>query len=130
MSHSIDWKIVVIDDEEDVVKFIAAILTDNGYDVHTSMDGHEGFALVKKIKPDLICLDILMPGETGLSLFKKISTDTDLMDIPVIIISGMNYEDDLAASQKKPGAERSPAAYIEKPLKPLQFIDTVKNVIG
>lgn len=124
-------EVVIVDDEQDVVTYLMALLTDNDYEVRTATDGQEALRIIRSSKPDLICLDILMPGETGLSLYRKIRTDPDLEKIPVIIVSGMNYSRDVAADADLQGSDiPPPEAYIEKPIKPGPFLETVRAVIG
>ena len=118
-------KVVIIDDEKDVVTYLAAMLLDNDYEVHTATNGKAGFDLVKQLKPDLVCLDILMPGETGVSLFRKIRSSAGLKKIPVIIISGMSFGDEVGNGDLRP-----PEHYMEKPVRPDQFLETVRSVIG
>lgn len=123
-------KVVIIDDEEDVVEYLEALLDDHGFEVHTAMDSREGMKLVRKIKPHLVCLDVLMPGETGLSLFRKIKQTPELSEIPVIMISGMNYDKDVAASETNDPGQPVPVHYLEKPVKPEAFLDMVKAILG
>lgn len=124
-------RVVIVDDEEDVVLYLSMILTDHGYEVQSAGGGREGLALIKQTKPDLVCLDILMPIETGLSLFKKVRTDPELEDLPVIIISGMDLSEKMADDDEGVGAQiRKPEGYLEKPVKPEQLLETVKAVIG
>lgn len=123
--------VVIVDDEEDVVAYLSALLGDNGYLVRTANNGRDGYEIVKQVKPDLVCLDILMPVETGVSLFKKIRMDEDTGGIPVIIISGMDFQEKVATGN---GGTLNhippPEKYLEKPVKPAQFLDTVREVIG
>jgi DNA-binding response OmpR family regulator len=124
-------RVVIVDDEEDIVTYLAALLTDNGYEVWTATDGREGLGIIRDTKPDLVCLDILMPGETGLSLFRKIRTDSELERLPVIIISGMSYSGNVSGGSGPEAWDIAPPeAYIEKPVKPGPFLEAVKAVIG
>ncbi len=116
-------KVVVIDDEEDVVTYLDALLKDNGYEVYAAQGGRDGLDLIKRVKPDLICLDILMPGETGMSLYRRIRNDSDIKDVPVLIISGMNY-------RRESEEVSPPQGYIEKPITPGSLIETVRSLIG
>lgn len=116
-------KVVVIDDEEDVLTYLDALLKDHGYEVYAAQQGRDGLNLIKRIKPDLICLDILMPGETGISLYRRIRNDNEIKDVPVLIISGMNY-------RRENGELPPPQGYIEKPITPDSLIETVKALIG
>jgi two-component system, OmpR family, phosphate regulon response regulator PhoB len=80
-------KILIIDDEPDIVQYIKLLLEDNNYDVVSASDGKEGFELAKREKPDLVCLDIMMPRKTGVTLYQEIKTDEQLKKLPCIIIS-------------------------------------------
>lgn len=124
-------RVVIVDDEEDVVLYLSMILSDNGYEVRSAGGGRDGLELIKTIRPDLVCLDILMPVETGLSLFRKIRTDPELDHLPVIIISGMDLSEKMADEDEGVGNHiRQPEGYLEKPVKPDQLLETVKAVIG
>ena len=67
-------RILVVDDEENILKALTDLLTANGYEVDTAQDGHEGIQKAYKTKPDLILLDIMMPKVSGIELLKKIKS--------------------------------------------------------
>lgn len=124
-------RVLIIDDEVDVVTFLAALLSDNGYEVLTTVDGREGLEIVKTMKPDLVCLDILMPKETGISLYMKIKADPDVGGVPVIIISGMGCGGHMVGEEDiEAGDIPAPEEFIEKPVRPAQFLETVRAIIG
>jgi CheY-like chemotaxis protein len=124
-------KVVIVDDEEDVVMYLSDLLGDNGYDVSSASDAREGLQLIKDRKPDLVCVDILMPVETGFSLYRKIRTDPDTRGIPVIIISGMSYSDQEAGEHETCNGDIPPPDhYMEKPVKPGPFLEVVRGIIG
>ncbi len=124
-------KVVIVDDEQDVVTYLTALLSDNDFEVRSATDGQEALRIIGTVKPDLICLDILMPGETGLSLYRKIRSMPDIKEIPVIIVSGMNYSRDVAAESPLTGSDiPPPEAYVEKPIKPGPFMEIVESVLG
>lgn len=80
-------KILIIDDEPDIVMYLRTLLENHGYDVISASDGQQGFDLAKEAEPDLVCLDIMMPRKTGVTLYQEIKTDSQLKKIPCIIIS-------------------------------------------
>jgi CheY-like chemotaxis protein len=80
-------KVLVIDDEPDIVKYLSLLLENQGYSVISASDGREGLALVKEEKPDLVCLDIMMPKMTGVALYQEIKSDPGLKKIPCVFIS-------------------------------------------
>lgn len=100
-------KILVVDDENDVVEFLTELLEDQGYRVSSASDGIEAMELIKKSKPDLILLDLQMPEETGTGLYRKLHHKKEYKDIPVIVVSGLagSY---VAVSRSVPVIEKPP----------------------
>ena len=93
-------KILIVDDEQDILTYFEAIFQDNGFDTVTAKDGIEGFELAKSEKPDLIALDITMPKQSGLKIYRLFKDHPELNHIPVIIITAHNnlfetFTDDL-----------------------------------
>jgi CheY-like chemotaxis protein len=123
-------KILVVDDEPDIVIYLKLLLENSGYEVVSASDGREGMELARKENPDLVCLDIMMPKKTGVALYQEIKTDPELKRLPCIIISA--YES--AYSFKGQAFRRmvqdktipEPLRFFEKPIdvnKFLGFID-------
>ena len=82
-------KILVIDDDANIVDYLVTLLEDNGYVTFSAGDAREGLEVAQKEMPDLITLDLEMPGEWGPRLYHKMSKDKKLKNIPVIVISGL-----------------------------------------
>ena len=120
-------KIVVIDDEQDVSIYLSAALSDHGYDVRGASTGDGGLALITEDKPDMVCLDLLMPGQTGLWLYRQMCTSPELSGVPVLIISGVGKEQGIEGMLA--GLPR-PAAYFEKPIELERLIETVRHILG
>ena len=68
-------KILVIDDEPDIVTFLTTLLRKNGYEVCEACDGVEGIKKVMEEKPDLVCLDLIMPEKTGIKMYREMRKD-------------------------------------------------------
>jgi CheY-like chemotaxis protein len=113
-------KILIIDDDPVVVKYLQAIFSDNGYDSCTAGSSSEGLEVVRREKPDLICLDIQMPGEWGPRFYRKLRKDPQYKDIPVIVISGIDGDH----------AIKDAIEFIRKPFDPEKLIGIIKNTIG
>jgi DNA-binding response OmpR family regulator len=114
-------KILVIDDEPHIVKYLTAFLQDSGYETCSAGDGEEGFEVLKKEKPDLITLDLQMPNETGTRFYRNMVKSKEFKDVPVIVISGI------------PGrhlAVTKPLAVFEKPIDRDALISAIKGTIG
>jgi twitching motility two-component system response regulator PilH len=114
--------------------FNITVLEENGYTPLEATNGEEGMQLIKKNRPDLVILDVLMPRESGVRLFRQIKEDPKLSDIPVIILSGIS-EKSFLRSQKAltefGGAEvPEPNAYLEKPVEPEELANTIQSVLS
>jgi CheY-like chemotaxis protein len=121
-------KIAIIDDEQDIVTYLSSVLQDNGFEVCSATNANDGFDLVRTQRPDLVCLDILMPEETGCSLYKRIKDDKTLKGIPVLIISGLNVQQELGRLFGSNGDRREPDGYIEKPIDLAVLIDAIQRL--
>ena len=113
-------KILIIDDDPVVVKYLEAVFSDNGYETCAATSTMEGLDVVKKQKPDLITLDLQMPGEWGPRFYRKLRKDKQLRDIPVIVISGIDGDH----------AIKDAIAFVKKPFDPEKLVGIVKNTIG
>ncbi len=83
-------KILIIDDDPAIVKYLKAIFSDNGYATCSASSSMEGLEVVKVEKPDLICLDLQMPGEWGPRFYRKLRKDKEVRDTPIIVVSGID----------------------------------------
>jgi len=127
-------KILIIDDEPDVVTFLGTLLRKNGYQVCEACDGVEGMKKVLEEKPDLVCLDLLMPEKTGLKMYREMRKDEHLHGVHVIMVTGIEAVDPWDFKGFKQFIhERSipaPQGYIEKPIDKDQFLKAVREVLG
>jgi CheY-like chemotaxis protein len=127
-------KILVIDDEPDIITYLGTLLRKNGYDVCEACDGVEGMKKVIEEKPDLVCLDLIMPEKTGIKMYREMRKDDQLKKIPVIMVTGIESADRWDFRDfKKFIQERSiprPDGYIEKPIDMEQFLKAVREVLG
>jgi CheY-like chemotaxis protein len=125
-------KIMVIDDEEDVVTFLTTLLEENGYETCWAMDGVEGLEKIKREKPDLICLDLLMPEKTGILLYREIRKDPELKDIPVIMITGFAAPEYPLIDFKRFISTKSippPEGFMEKPIDQKALLAAIKETL-
>jgi CheY-like chemotaxis protein len=126
-------KIMVIDDESDVVAFLTTLLEDHGYETCPASDGEEGWEKIQKEHPDLICLDILMPKKTGVKLYGQIRKDPVLKNIPVIIITAWGPPEYPGIDFKRFIHHRSkippPDGYLEKPIDRDALLKAVSQIL-
>lgn len=83
-------KILVIDDDPNIVDYLVTLFEDHGYRALSAKDAREGLEAAKRELPDLITLDLEMPGEWGPRFYRKLAQEKRLKNIPVIVISGMS----------------------------------------
>ena len=117
-------KIVVIEDEPDIVEVICYNLQREGYQVSSTTRGDEGLELVRNQSPALVILDLMLPGMDGLSVCQQIKADPLTHATPVIIISAKGEESDVVIGLGL-GAED----YIAKPFSPREMLARVKAVL-
>ena len=126
-------KILIIDDEPDIVMYLKLLLENQGYSVVTASDGQEGLECARREHPDLVCLDIMMPRMTGVALYQEIQTDPDLKEIPCVIISA--YESAYTfkgQAFRRLVQDRSipePLRFFEKPIDVPVFLDFVDTIL-
>jgi DNA-binding response OmpR family regulator len=117
-------KILVVDDERDIVKALMIRLKANGYEVVTAFDGAQGVFMAHKEKPDLIILDIRMPAGDGFSVAERLKSSMYTFSIPIIFLTG-SPERDAEGRAMELGAR----FYIKKPYDPEELLDAVKRAI-
>ncbi len=124
-------KILVIDDEPDVVRYLVSVLEDNGYDVHSATSGEEGLKLAGEWQPDLICLDIMMPRQSGISVYSEIRKNRATKKIPVIILTGIEKGDDFDFHEwVGDDSLPPPEIFMEKPIKVGGFLEAVEDILS
>ena len=123
-------KVLIIDDEADVIKYLTVVLKSNGFLPYSINSVKEAKTKVEEIIPDLICLDIMMPEETGLSFYAKLKRDNKYRDIPVIIISGVVQAGEFDfRSYLSDNSIPPPEHFLEKPINVEEFIGTINKLI-
>jgi two-component system, OmpR family, alkaline phosphatase synthesis response regulator PhoP len=117
-------KILIVDDERDIVKVLMIRLQSGGYEVITAFDGAQGIFMAHKEKPDLIILDIRMPAGDGFSVAERLKRSSHTWTIPVIFLTG-SPEKDAEGRAMELGAR----FYIKKPYDPEELLDAVKRAL-
>ena len=118
-------KILIVEDEESLLKLESILLTSKGYDVRGVANGQEALDAVAEEKPDLILLDIMLPEIDGFEVCQRIKDDPDTKDIPVIMLTAKKSREDMARGEKV-GADW----YITKPFKSVMVIETIQRFLA
>jgi CheY-like chemotaxis protein len=121
-------RILIIDDDRDVVSYLETVLRDAGYTTVGTTSSSEGLKLARQLKPDLICLDIVMPEPTGVRVFRELRDDAELAGIPVVMITGVlpQFKEFIHHRKRVP----PPDGYIAKPFEVGELLSTVERVLG
>jgi CheY-like chemotaxis protein len=119
-------KILLVEDEEIMIGLLQKKLVKEGYEVSVARDGEEGLRTIKKSKPDLILLDIVMPKMGGLEVMEQMNKDKEIKNVPVIVVSNSGQPVELDRAQKL-GAKDW---LIKTEFDPQEVIDKVIKQIG
>jgi DNA-binding response OmpR family regulator len=115
------YKILAVDDEQRMVRFIQLNLEQDGFEVVTAYNGKEALEQVRTQLPDLILLDIMMPDINGFEVLKKIR---EVNNVPVIMLTAKGEEDD-----RIQGLELGADDYITKPFSPRELVSRIRAVL-
>ncbi len=117
-------KILIVEDEESLLKLESILLTSKGYEVVGATNGQAALDAVKKERPDLVLLDIMLPEIDGFEVCRRIKKDPDTEQIPVIMLTAKKSREDMARGEKV-GADW----YITKPFKSAMVIETIQRFL-
>lgn len=118
------YKILLVDDEPDILEFISYNLRKKGYEIHTASNGKEAIEITRKIKPHLILLDVMMPQLDGIETCEEIRNLTDLPQPVIAFLTARNEDYSQIA-----GFEAGGDDYIEKPVKPKVLESRIKALL-
>jgi twitching motility two-component system response regulator PilG len=118
-------KILIVEDEESLLKLESILLTSKGYHVEGAADGLAALEAVKRLAPDLVLLDIMLPEIDGFEVCRRIKEDAETKHIPVIMLTAKKSREDMARGEQV-GADW----YITKPFKSAMVIETIQRFIS
>lgn len=124
MMQELPEKILIVDDEPDIIEFISYNLKSKGYLVETANNGAEAIRKAKTFRPDLILLDMMMPVKDGLTTLKELRIMPDFEEIPVIFLTALRDE-----KSEITGLQTGADDYITKPIKPELLATRVSAVL-
>ena len=117
-------KILVVDDEQDILDLVSYNLKKEGYNVVAVTSGEEAISAARSASPDLVLLDLMLPGVDGLEVCKTLKYDPQTNRIPIIMITAKGEESDIIT-----GLELGADDYIAKPFSPKVLIARVRAVL-
>jgi DNA-binding response OmpR family regulator len=120
-------KILIIDDEEDVVTYLSAFFIDNGFETISAINGKEGFETAKSEKPDIITLDVSMPEESGVKALRDLQNNESTKNTPIIMVTGVSTDMKRFIETRK--QVHAPEGYFEKPIDREALLKKIKELL-
>ena len=121
-------KIMIIDDDIDLVEAMRITLETDNYEVIDAQEGQKGLEILKKEKPDLLILDVMMGSlDEGFHIAYQIRSDKEIKDIPILMITAVGAQTGFEFDKKRDEDFLPVNEFIEKPVNPQVLLDTVKR---
>ncbi|MEW6364829.1 MAG: response regulator [Acidobacteriota bacterium] len=123
-------RVLVVDDDPDVVIYLTSFLEDNGYEARGAGDSTRAIAALDGFRPDAILLDVLMPGRSGLDLLVTLRRDPRWTDICMVVITGLDQilQDDCQSYLGSQHGIRGPDALLAKPVDPQVLLTILRKL--
>ncbi len=124
-------KILIVDDDPDILDALMIILEAQGYEVSTARDGVEGLATLKAEHPDLLILDLLMPKMDGFAVCKELRDPrwSKFKNVPILILTSVREEASRRRYELETGLELDVDDYLEKPISPDVLLERVSQLL-
>jgi DNA-binding response OmpR family regulator len=113
-------KVLIVDDEPEILNLVQYTLEQGGFEVHTCDSGRGAADMIAKVRPDVLLLDVMLPGMDGYSLQLKLAQDPATKDLPIVILTAL--EPSKTLFQKFPQV----AGFMTKPFKPEELLQAVR----
>ena len=118
-------RVLVIEDEPNIIEAISFILSRDGWTVHTHTDGDTAMAKLRDSPPDMVILDVMLPGRSGFDILRDLRADPDLGALPVMMLTAKGQARDRELAEQL-GATR----FMTKPFSNAEVIETVRTLVG
>ena len=125
-------KILIVDDDPDIVESMKVVLENKGYKVTSAKSGEEGLKKVRSDRPDLVVLDIMMEtGDKGFDVARALNRDKNYKNIPILMLTAIKERTGLDFKNEAGDETWLPVDdYVEKPLKPDELLAKVKTLLA
>ena len=119
-------RVVCVEDEPEMIELIRLILGRKNFDLIGAIGGRDGLGTIRKEKPDLVLLDLMMPDMDGWEVYQQMKADAELSDIPVIVVTAKAQSIDKVLGLHIAKVED----YVTKPFGPKELLDSIRKVLG
>lgn len=121
--------VLIVDDDPDLVETVSMILESKGYEVGKAYDGIEGEAAIKKRRPDVVVLDVMMPRKSGYQLCKELKADASTKDIPVVLLTAVGEAVPTTTYSHAEGMATEAEDFIPKPVDAATLVEAVERLL-
>jgi len=123
-------KILIVDDDPDLVEAVSSILESKGYDVVAAYGGVEGLEKARTERPDLIVLDVMMPDKDGYQVCKELKADPECRSIPILLLTAVVSKISTTRYTQQMGMETEADDYIDKPVEPEVLVQRIEALLS
>jgi DNA-binding response OmpR family regulator len=123
-------KILIVDDDPDLVEAVTMILESKKYDVVAAYGGLEGLEKAKTEKPDLMVLDVMMPDKDGYAVCKEMKADPKLRKIPILLLTAVVSKIPTTHYTQQMGMETEADDYMDKPVEPAELVKRIEALLA
>ena len=123
-------KILIVDDDPDLVEAVTMILESKDYDVIAAYGGIEGLEKAKTEEPDLIVLDVMMPDKDGYAVCKELKADPTYGKIPILLLTAVVSKISTTRYTQQMGLETEADDYVDKPVEPAELVRRIEILLG
>ncbi len=127
-----EGKILIIDDDPDITEAMTVVLENRGYEVAGARDGTEGMEMLKKARPELIILDVMMrTSQEGFELSRELKGNPKYKDIPILMLTGVKQKTGLDFKTEAGDQSWLPVEeFLDKPVKPKVLLEKVEDLLS
>src|SRR5512132_1105068 len=118
-------RVLIVEDEPHIVLSLEFLLQRAGYDPVSAGDGEEGLAQMRRLRPDVVVLDIMLPTRNGYEVCQEMKADPELRTIPIVMLSARGQEVEIVK-----GLELGAAAYVTKPFGNAEILEAIRAVLA
>ncbi len=123
--HPMKRKVLIVDDEPNIVTALEFLLERRGYEVRVATNGEEAMALLESFRPDVVLLDVMMPKRSGYEVCQKVRERPDMQQVKVVMLSAKGREAEVSK-----GLSLGADLYITKPFSTQELVERIDGLLG
>lgn len=118
------WRILIADDEPDIVTSLEFLMRDSGWEVWVARDGNQALRLAESLRPHVVLLDVMMPKQSGFDVCRRIRENPELSGVKIVMLTAKG-----GSADQQLGVETGANAYVIKPFSTKELMSTVRRLL-